>query len=473
MKKTLFVWLLIVYATMSFGQKKVYFSGTITNCPYTEFEIGSIDKPNDINEWQRVSIKNGNFSVVVPLNDPTVFQCYIKGKKIEFYAMPGDSLVLKTDFTKLWTATEFSGKGTATAQFHTSWKKQFNALHKADRNNRKNNTPEAYLKERKKLRDSELAFLQEYAAKNGLKESSFFKYYTSEFTFSFYSSFANYMYQHNNNIEGNGVKPEYASLVTLLDEIDFDTLDYHETESAQMLYATYINRIKYRQLIYNKTLPPAKMDFVHWLKRTYDLSKEILPKKAHETYVMNMFFEHLNPVSVNRLSPLYEDFIKTCSIENRMKLYNAFNKGIFKEKLTIPSDAYVKSTDATLEEILSDYKGSIVYVDFWASWCAPCIDEVPASKKMQEKFKDKDIKFLFLSIDRDETSWKRAIAAYKIPGIHIRFKKGKISSAIKNLISAGIPRYLIVGRDGKILDNDAKRPSDAKLVADLEKLLNE
>jgi thiol-disulfide isomerase/thioredoxin len=457
---------------MSFAQNKVYFSGTLENCPYTEFEIESVDKTNDINKWQKVPIKNGSFSVVMPTNDFTVLECYFDGKRIEFYASAGDSLVLKADFKKLIATAEFSGKGNKTAQFYTSWKTKFASLHKKDLSSRKNSTPAAYLDARKKLRDSEIAFLQEYATKHGLNESSFVNYYISEFTFSWYASIGNYIRLHNKDIQKEGVKPEYTSLIAFLDEINYEELAYLETKSAQSYYTSYINLIKYRKLIYDKTFPPPNFDPTFWFIRVYNLSKQLLPKKGHETYAMSMFYELLNPVSKERLLPIYEEFIQTCSAENRAKLNKAFNKDTVKEKQEIPSNTVVKNTDASLEEILSNYKGSVVYVDFWASWCAPCIDEIPASKKMQNTLEDTNVKFLFISIDRDEKSWKKAIAAYQIPGIHYRVNSLKTSVAIQSLTAGGIPHYIIVGKDGKILDKNAKSPSDSQLVSELKKLLN-
>lgn len=118
---------------------------------------------------------------------------------------------------------------------------------------------------------------------------------------------------------------------------------------------------------------------------------------------------------------------------------------------------------------LSDYHGKVVYVDVWASWCGPCVREIPYAEKLQEELKGKDIVFLCVSVDENEGSWKNIIKQKNIGGVHVRsYDQANNVSALYNV--DGIPRYMIIGKDGKIVDSNAKRPS-ADVKADLEKLI--
>lgn len=124
----------------------------------------------------------------------------------------------------------------------------------------------------------------------------------------------------------------------------------------------------------------------------------------------------------------------------------------------------------TLEDLngkkvsLKDFAGKVVYMDFWASWCTPCRYEMKnGSPKLHEKFKDnKDVVFLYISIDDNPERWKKAIVEDKIQGIHLLSAGGMNSKAAKAFAIQGVPRYIIIGRDGKIFDNDASRPSEEK-----------
>jgi peroxiredoxin len=119
---------------------------------------------------------------------------------------------------------------------------------------------------------------------------------------------------------------------------------------------------------------------------------------------------------------------------------------------------------------LSDFKGKIVYLDIWASWCGPCRSELPHAKILASEMKDKGVVFLNVSVDENEEVWKNFIKENDMEGIHL-ISKGNFESQITHLYNArGIPHYIIIGTAGEIVDIDAKRPSNGA-QQELEKLL--
>lgn len=126
------------------------------------------------------------------------------------------------------------------------------------------------------------------------------------------------------------------------------------------------------------------------------------------------------------------------------------------------------------EVALKDFAGKVVYIDFWASWCGPCRGEMKnGAPQLHDRFKEnKDVVFLYVSIDDSEDKWKKAIADDKIKGIHLLSTGGTNSVVAKAFNISGIPRYVLIGRDGKIVDNDATRPSEPATVTAIEKALS-
>ncbi|MCQ2219973.1 MAG: TlpA family protein disulfide reductase [Prevotella sp.] len=118
---------------------------------------------------------------------------------------------------------------------------------------------------------------------------------------------------------------------------------------------------------------------------------------------------------------------------------------------------------------LSDYKGKVVVVDVWATWCAPCKAEIPHLEKLQEEMKGKDVVFISVSFDTDEAAWKKFIKEKSLGGLQlISHRQGPLVDDYK--IDA-VPRFMVFSKDGKTISTDAPRPSSPDLKALIEKNL--
>ena len=119
------------------------------------------------------------------------------------------------------------------------------------------------------------------------------------------------------------------------------------------------------------------------------------------------------------------------------------------------------------------YKGKVIYLDFWATWCGPCRAQFPFSKKLHEQIPaklKKDIVFLYISIDDTVEQWKEGVESIGLEEYENGFTEGAWGSPVlQKLGIRSIPRYMIIGKDGKIVDDNAKRPSNAEILSDLIK----
>ena len=110
---------------------------------------------------------------------------------------------------------------------------------------------------------------------------------------------------------------------------------------------------------------------------------------------------------------------------------------------------------------LSSFKGSMVYVDVWATWCGPCIAEIPSLKKLQKDYEDKDIVFLSVSVDTDRDAWIKMLTEDDLGGVHL-WADGW-SEITKSYAIFGIPRFMLIGKDGSMISVDAPRPSSDEI----------
>jgi len=120
---------------------------------------------------------------------------------------------------------------------------------------------------------------------------------------------------------------------------------------------------------------------------------------------------------------------------------------------------------------LNDFKGKYVYVDIWATWCGPCLAEVPSLQKVEKQYHGKNIEFVSISIDVDSKrdSWRKMVTDKGLGGVQLIADKNWKSDFVAAYQISGIPRFILIDPKGNIVSSNAPRPSDSKLI----KLFNE
>jgi len=128
----------------------------------------------------------------------------------------------------------------------------------------------------------------------------------------------------------------------------------------------------------------------------------------------------------------------------------------------LPADAvnFTLTDTAGKKVSLSDFRGKFVVIDFWASWCAPCLEELPASKKLADDMAGNDkVVFMFISFDKNEDLWKDKVDDTGTKGIHLF--AGEHGDQLKDMFNMdGIPHYAWINSKGVIVAKNAMHPSD-------------
>ena len=115
---------------------------------------------------------------------------------------------------------------------------------------------------------------------------------------------------------------------------------------------------------------------------------------------------------------------------------------------------------------LDDFKGKFVYIDLWATWCGPCKDEIPSLKALEKEYHGKNIQFVSISCDKQKMKpfWKKMVKDLGLTGVQLIADKDFKSSFVKAYNAMSIPRFILIDPQGKIIKNNAPRPSETKKI---------
>ncbi|OZV68626.1 TlpA family protein disulfide reductase [Winogradskyella aurantia] len=180
----------------------------------------------------------------------------------------------------------------------------------------------------------------------------------------------------------------------------------------------------------------------------------------------------ISPTTAN-LDSFFDYFIaNTASEEDKATLVNQYEnaKRLMKGQ---PSPQFVNyENHKGGETSLSDLRGKYVYIDVWATWCGPCIKEIPSLKEVEKKYHNKNIEFVSTSIDqsKDHDTWVQMVTDKNLGGVQLLADNAGQSKFVQDYDIQGIPHFVLIDPEGNIISADAPRPSDPRLIELFEKL---
>ncbi len=175
---------------------------------------------------------------------------------------------------------------------------------------------------------------------------------------------------------------------------------------------------------------------------------------------------------LDEFNPVFEQYItKIDNPRYRQSLMTAFNEkeawlGITRAGKMAPS--FTLKNDKGETYSLADFQGKVVYLDFWASWCAPCRQEVPALRALHEKYRNDDrIVIIGIAVHDAYNRWLKALEEDKPEWLQLYDADGVVARAYE---ANAIPKYILIDKKGNIVNMNAPKPSDTEV---LEKKINE
>jgi thiol-disulfide isomerase/thioredoxin len=272
------------------------------------------------------------------------------------------------------------------------------------------------------------------------------------------------------------------SYCNFLDSIDFDN-DFSKTTSAKLLTNSYLN-------YYARHALESKTD-EEWWQENLSWKLAFVSNQPNSLWTDLLALSTISDYSFGLMTDNFFDDLKIFDENISKKFFNEQNQNLFKTNVKSyknlapgkPAPDFELPDSNGIMHKLSDFKGSIVYIDFWGTWCYPCIQEIPDALILQEQYKNEPITFLYVALEYDSTdiaSWKEFISGNNprfakflnnkpFPGVHLVAAKQFRNESISTYKINFAPTHVLIDQNGNIVKARAKRSKEIR--EDIDELL--
>lgn len=391
----------------------------------------------------------GNGSIEVTAFTPQyVTMQYTRGRRT-LYLDPNQNLTLSFDSDNMWRNTTFEGEGAAINTYLGS--KELKSL----------GMPDMKIQEATIIHRGDSLFTAncrvleaaQLPADFTTQEKIRLQYYT-------YYYFAHYaMYHPHYGKDENYIPSEaYYNKLKEITSIDAKLLALKEYKSfLPSAIEAFSNK--------GKTVASSSTE-----QCVKYIDAEIKDAKVAEFLIDEFVYNYVDNNGLDEADELITMFRKHVKNTKSIDKFNTLCSKWEKLRAGNPSAATFSYPDINGKTVsMADLKGKYIYIDVWATWCGPCRGELPSLKELEEKYAGKDIHFVSMSCDKNKKAWEDMVKKDDLKGIQLHM--GTDKTFMDAYLINGIPRFILLDRDGKIISANMTRPSDPKTAEKFNELL--
>ncbi|WP_405609129.1 TlpA family protein disulfide reductase [Polaribacter sp. Asnod1-A03] len=423
-------------------------SGKINNLKAKEVTLVKSDKSF---EKEIAMESNGVFTDTINAG-PGLYELIAGKNRMSIYLNKGNAINLTADAKYFNSSIEVSGKGAETTNYILFKNKKEAALKTKDRAVYKLEEPDF----KAKFKEIENALNERLDTTQGIT-TAFKTLEKRNLNYEYLNELERYAYgYHRQWARKRGYKPSESFLaelegVDLNNDVDFyfssayqEMVKRYYTKKINILHRADTLEYGLRAITIYSTIPnqTIKNDLI-FSKAEYDLYQTIDFQEFYRIFIDASTNEENNAV----ITKIYNDLMRVNKGQPSPKFIN-----------------YEKHSGGTLS--LDDLKGKYIFIDVWATWCGPCIKELPDLQRIEKEYHGKNISFLSISVDdaKDHDKWKEMVVDKKLGGIQIMADKSFKSQFVLDYNIKSIPRFILIDPNGVIISPNAPKPSNPELL---------
>lgn len=455
-----------------------------------------VDKPYPVQSPDTQTFPlNQNFEFKPDLERGTLVTATIDSGALRLFLEPGDDLALNMDASANPPIPEFYGKAAAGNRMLYEFYKKFSE----DFDHSKVSAAvtsaisvDMFESSIFDQRMKQMRFVKEYPDRKDVPQACS-DFLNNQISYHYFSQLLQYSLEKSG--DPTGLTATRLPDIMLTEMKNLQLMDERDMNSPA--YRNFLrDYIRYETASLNSFV--KFIDYADMMEREYNYALRYLTGEPFSFWLSNELFDYCDkasPETVQKLnkaltqSDVSGNYSKPVSLKCEAEIIAKVEKKKpevvpeTKNKKSKSGDGAKKNQPFTLIDLkgnnvyLEDFKGKVLYVDFWASWCGPCRQQFPYAKELHKMLSAEHLKqvvFLYISIDSNEEAWKKAIEKNGIEGFNTWSPGGWSSTVVSHYGISSIPRYMLIGKDGTVADPNAKRPSSGQeIVNDIVRLIKQ
>ena len=448
---------------------EVQFSGALENLSDAAVEFDFFR--DHINNDRKIVALNpdqeGTFNVSFEVPEPVMGTLDAGRSTMPLYLEPGFALYMEGDARRLPRDAEFEGVGSVENNFLVAYHDEVEeGLGRTFLNEQAGELSAAeYLDFVDRVKDIKLNFLDEYPETHAMT-AEFIHFFETRVSYEKYQQLLDYpsLHQRMNDMdEAPELPPHYYGFLDEATRFDGDRLN-------NLTYVNFLlNYLRYKLETGDRVFAEGKSGH----EINYALAEDHLTGRSQDYIQALSVSRELHSGDIDVAMEMYNHFMEHSPVDEYKERLEGAYENLQELWAGNPAPDFTMTDIDRNEFSLSDYHGKVVYLKFWASWCGPCMREVPPAAELKERMAgEDDLVFMYVSIDVNPDAWRNTVERHEISGVHARTPgRERGVPALYNV--RWIPTFYIIGRDGHIYDHRPPNPSDQEIDAVLEAALRE
>ena len=447
----------------------VFLSGKVLNPGADAVYVKQSGTFGDVDYDTLALDENGTFYGVIKADEEGFYRFSDGNERATVYLVPGDSLHLELDTKEFDESLKFSGNGSAKINNYLAERVMMEETEGLPGSELYAQEYDDFTTTISNIKDKNVGLLATLKENYPAVSEKFLSVANANVLYDWANKMMNFESYHKHYAKKDSVSLP-ASHMDFLSQLDINNPALLGSSSFKSFIKNYLDEAVSKVA---EDKPEIEESELAYFGTQYDLvDKNFQDSTVAEYLKASTLNDLVRYGGVNGVSDMMADFKSLAKDDAYVaevdKQYSAWAKLV--EGMPAPNFQTVDLEGNGIS--LADQKGKFVYIDVWATWCGPCRREIPHLEKLQEEYKDADIAFMSVSIDSNKEAWEKMVAEGEMKGIQV-FIDGAWNSTLTNDYNIkGIPRFMIVDKEGNIVNANAARPS-GKIKEVFDALLEE